>query len=291
MNDVKGVWRTVRGRRVFIAEGQDLYTAMEKSGKFKNLGKRGTYQASKNTFKNETNSEIMKSGQGTRAYNDMNKEYGLDRRDIEEETIKNGNLYSPKHNKEEAQRRMKKKYNYSRESNYDESKDKIAQYRYERYAYENNLKRFGDELEKEDYKRAKGKIDAYKKRKGIKSDKTWRDELREANNKTADELWEENRQLYKKYAGFADTGDALKNQEVQKAHKKWLQNREIARAKENMTPKEKARSIDDANNGLKKSTDALSEIDRLAGNSERLQRLGRQMGLEEFKKYMSRIKK
>ena len=35
----KGVWRTVRGRRIFIKEGQNLRDAMEKSGKFKNLDK------------------------------------------------------------------------------------------------------------------------------------------------------------------------------------------------------------------------------------------------------------
>lgn len=33
----KGVWRTVRGRRVFIEEGQSLKDAMAKSGKFKKL--------------------------------------------------------------------------------------------------------------------------------------------------------------------------------------------------------------------------------------------------------------
>lgn len=33
--DIQGVWRTVRGRRIFIEKGQDLGTAMEKSGKFK----------------------------------------------------------------------------------------------------------------------------------------------------------------------------------------------------------------------------------------------------------------
>ena len=33
----KGVWRTVRGRRVFIKEGQSLTDAMKESGKFKNL--------------------------------------------------------------------------------------------------------------------------------------------------------------------------------------------------------------------------------------------------------------
>lgn len=33
----KGVWRTVRGRRVFIGEGQSLKEVMAKGGKFKNL--------------------------------------------------------------------------------------------------------------------------------------------------------------------------------------------------------------------------------------------------------------
>ena len=34
-NGKQGVWRTVGGRRIFIADGEDLKTAMEKSGKFK----------------------------------------------------------------------------------------------------------------------------------------------------------------------------------------------------------------------------------------------------------------
>ena len=35
MSDLgEGVWRTVRGRRIFIGEGQDLQSAMEESGKF-----------------------------------------------------------------------------------------------------------------------------------------------------------------------------------------------------------------------------------------------------------------
>ena len=37
MDEKKGVWRTIRGRRVFIEEGQSLYDAMEKSGKFGKL--------------------------------------------------------------------------------------------------------------------------------------------------------------------------------------------------------------------------------------------------------------
>lgn len=34
--DIGGVWRTVGGRRIFIKDGEDLETAMKKSGKFEN---------------------------------------------------------------------------------------------------------------------------------------------------------------------------------------------------------------------------------------------------------------
>ena len=34
-NDIGGVWRTIGGKRVFIKDGEDLKTAMKKSGKFK----------------------------------------------------------------------------------------------------------------------------------------------------------------------------------------------------------------------------------------------------------------
>ena len=37
---------------------------------------------------------------------------------------------------------------------------------------------------------------------------------------------------------------------------------------------------------LDKSTNALDEIDRLAGDDEKLQKLGRKLGLNDFKKYL-----
>lgn len=37
MAEEKGVWRTIKGRRVFIREGEDLASAMKRSGKFDNL--------------------------------------------------------------------------------------------------------------------------------------------------------------------------------------------------------------------------------------------------------------
>lgn len=36
-DDIGGVWRTIGGRRIFIKDGEDLETAMKKSGKFKTL--------------------------------------------------------------------------------------------------------------------------------------------------------------------------------------------------------------------------------------------------------------
>lgn len=39
-DDIGGVWRTIGGRRVFIKDGDDLKTAMKKSGKFKRLKKK-----------------------------------------------------------------------------------------------------------------------------------------------------------------------------------------------------------------------------------------------------------
>lgn len=37
LNGKEGVWRTVGGRRIFIANGEDLATAMKNSGKFDNI--------------------------------------------------------------------------------------------------------------------------------------------------------------------------------------------------------------------------------------------------------------
>lgn len=40
-DEENGVWRTVGGRRIFIKEGEDLKSAMDRSGKFKGLTKEG----------------------------------------------------------------------------------------------------------------------------------------------------------------------------------------------------------------------------------------------------------
>ena len=58
--DLGGVWRTIGGRRVFIKDGEDLSTAMKKSGKF-------NFKNKKLKEKKEETQEIKKdlSYQGT----------------------------------------------------------------------------------------------------------------------------------------------------------------------------------------------------------------------------------
>lgn len=44
----KGVWRTISGRRVFIREGEDLTSAMKRSGKFKGLTEKAMKMVAEN---------------------------------------------------------------------------------------------------------------------------------------------------------------------------------------------------------------------------------------------------
>lgn len=52
--DIGGIWRTVGGRRIFIKDGEDLETAMKKSGKFKK-----NEIKNKDDDKKETNKNII----------------------------------------------------------------------------------------------------------------------------------------------------------------------------------------------------------------------------------------
>lgn len=66
MDDKKGVWRTVGGRRIFIAEGEDLATAMKNSGKF-NKNTKSPHQEAERTFKkafDEDTKELFKNVKG-----------------------------------------------------------------------------------------------------------------------------------------------------------------------------------------------------------------------------------
>ena len=65
--DIGGVWRTVGGRRIFIKDGEDLETAMKKSGKFKE--KKENYELEKygdlsnpDNYINAQNDLVFKKG-------------------------------------------------------------------------------------------------------------------------------------------------------------------------------------------------------------------------------------
>lgn len=64
MAEEKGVWRTIRGRRVFIRSGEDLESAMKRSGKFKmKITEEEKQNIEKNKYKDDrdtTNEEFIR---------------------------------------------------------------------------------------------------------------------------------------------------------------------------------------------------------------------------------------
>ena len=54
-DDIGGVWRTIGGRRIFIKDGENLSTAMKKSGKFKLAKKGNKEKTSENEYKKYEN--------------------------------------------------------------------------------------------------------------------------------------------------------------------------------------------------------------------------------------------
>ena len=55
--DLGGVWRTVGGRRIFIKDGQDLYEAMNDSGKFTNLKRTNSQRKAKERTTSQVDKE------------------------------------------------------------------------------------------------------------------------------------------------------------------------------------------------------------------------------------------
>lgn len=138
MAEEKGVWRTVRGRRIWIGEGQDLYDAMQKSGKFKNLGKRGTHQVAKRLGDKEFAQKSYDDVNHIAFTEDEEEKYSnkydkkskfLRQRNAEkrEEAFRKANVenYKPKHNTKEVQRVMKNEYKEKKEN---EVKDVIKRF-------------------------------------------------------------------------------------------------------------------------------------------------------------------
>lgn len=129
--EAKGVWRTVRGRRIFIEEGQDLFSAMQKSGKFKELGKRSMYQVAKNHKQfgtDETEHEFRKTQRAVgRAVEREDKKRGEKPVGYIEqsEEYKNGfkeqdnERYMPKHSSKERNRINKMTYKEKNQSEWE----------------------------------------------------------------------------------------------------------------------------------------------------------------------------
>ena len=70
--ELKGVWRTIAGRRIFIANGQSLTEAMTKSGKFREGNSR---QKLKNQLVKKKNEHKQKQLEIIKKTNSMTDDY------------------------------------------------------------------------------------------------------------------------------------------------------------------------------------------------------------------------
>lgn len=88
MEKENGVWRTIRGRRIFIASGQSLSEAMSKSGKFDKITRKDVQMAKKNSrfddkaqkrdiaFNNQRRGLFKKINEGNdKAYENARRQY------------------------------------------------------------------------------------------------------------------------------------------------------------------------------------------------------------------------
>lgn len=129
MENKDGVWRTIRGRRIFIGKGEDLATAMKNSGKFSN-------QMSRVKKNKEKYDIIQKAKNFDKDLKKTNRErYDIDK-SHEKDKWEEQEKYKARHNTKEAQRYEKneyKKHNQALE-NY---KNKYAEYRQESDKYGN----------------------------------------------------------------------------------------------------------------------------------------------------------
>lgn len=97
MEKENGVWRTIRGRRIFIASGQSLSEAMKKSGKFKNLTRTKLREA-KQELRQEGKQKKLDEADNKRFYDPKHSPY---ERKLNYENAK-GKLYAEAHKFNEA---------------------------------------------------------------------------------------------------------------------------------------------------------------------------------------------
>ena len=145
MENKDGVWRTIRGRRIFIGKGEDLSTAMKNSGKFKKITRQDMFKGKRENKEQELFDKNVnrqktidhgrtKQERKEKEYNEMSKDFDkqlelererhyYDNPKISNE-IENGKHVNKKQ-KEIVERYKAKKQSNNHNETYDEAINRI----------------------------------------------------------------------------------------------------------------------------------------------------------------------
>ena len=186
--DIGGVWRTVGGRRIFIKDGEDLETAMKKSGKFKKEEIKD-----KNDDKNKDNEEKIKKLQ--EEYDSIKSMFDPRKAELRDKinALKEGkNLDDYK--KEQKDKEAKQKEDYLKEKQQRLSEEKEA-------TRKENEKKYKDikveEINEEDLEKPKpGYIRLYR---GLEQEFDKNYDRTSIDNPNGYESWTDNPNLAKNY--------------------------------------------------------------------------------------------
>lgn len=226
-----GVWRTVGGRRIFIRTGQDLSSAMRKSGKFKFKRK----MSSDDKDKRESEYNLYKRAVENPDSIDAMTENSTDWEALDKK-------YKGRYEKEQSgSKKDYEKYNdFLKEQGIDRQLSEKEYYNMSLKTQEVAVKGFEKsiEMEKENLERAK--------RNGASA------------------------------ADISNRTRAIHDLELEHQNAQYELNR--------LTKKFNDASSENTT-GLGKSINALNDVDRIAGNDEKLQKLGRSMGASSFARW------
>lgn len=94
-DEIGGVWRTVGGRRIFIKDGEDLASAMKKSGKFKSSKKKISDEELKEKYMNIPEEERVKAYEEGKNWKDLVEEKeNYDKNMAEKEKMQKAGTYA-----------------------------------------------------------------------------------------------------------------------------------------------------------------------------------------------------
>jgi len=116
--ETDGVWRTVRGRRIFIRKGEDLASAMKRSGKFDNLKRedvtKGRFDLKKDELREKAQKNLNKAQENyKKAENNPNDKK---RHKYHEEYEKEYSKYKKKENKIKEYNKLIEEYDNPKEA-------------------------------------------------------------------------------------------------------------------------------------------------------------------------------